>query len=197
LTGGHAAFAPAGGGGGAAVTFDPSNNFLALSGGNLIATEGASGWQSVRGTVSQTTGKYYAEFDLSGGAASSIYGVVEASAALNIYAGSGTDSIGNNEGSVYQNGSVIATTQSSGSLPVTWQMAVDVGAGLIWWNMNNGNWNNSGTADPATGAGGISMSLSGALFPALSIFNPSSVQNTVNFGATSYVFTPPSGFGNW
>jgi hypothetical protein len=51
-----------------------------------------------------------------------------------------------------------------GSLIETWtagsvvDVAVDLGGAVIWFRVSGGNWNNSGTANPATGTGGVSLS---------------------------------------
>jgi hypothetical protein len=78
-------------------------------------------------------------------------------------------------------------------------VAVDFTAGLFWARKNAGNWNNSGTANPATGAGGLAI-VSSAPWAPVVVFNGSGSQAgdsyTANFGATSYANTAPSGFNN-
>jgi hypothetical protein len=78
-------------------------------------------------------------------------------------------------------------------------IAVDVGAQLFWARIDGGNWNASGTANPATGAGGISFSYMNASNPVAPAFvaSDAAFSGTANFGATSYAQTPPTGFGNW
>jgi hypothetical protein len=77
----------------------------------------------------------------------------------------------------------------------TFQMAVDMSANLFWVNVDNGNWNGSPSANPATGTGGFSFSLGAAAFPVAAMKHQGIV--TANFGAFGYHFTPPGGFGNW
>jgi len=77
-------------------------------------------------------------------------------------------------------------------------VAIDLTAQTIWMRVNGGNWNLSGTADPATGVGGVSFAgiNAGPYFPAISSSDNGSIA-TANFGATAYAQTAPSGFGNW
>jgi hypothetical protein len=79
-------------------------------------------------------------------------------------------------------------------------VAVDFDAHLVWFRRNNGNWNNSGTANPATGVGGLTFS--SASYPAGPAVNFAGTpalgdSYTINLGATSYANAAPSGFGNW
>jgi hypothetical protein len=73
--------------------------------------------------------------------------------------------------------------------------ALALGLGI---RVDAGNWNNSGTANPAIGAGGISISSlnAGPYFAAISQHDTTEV-STANFGATAYAETVPAGFGNW
>jgi hypothetical protein len=75
-------------------------------------------------------------------------------------------------------------------------VAVDFTAHLIWFRIApSGNWNGSGTANPATGAGGLNISaLSGALFPLFT--GGSGDVCTANFGASAFSGTVPSGFNS-
>jgi hypothetical protein len=78
-------------------------------------------------------------------------------------------------------------------------IAVDLTARLIWFRAAPaGNWNGSGTANPGTGAGGLSIAaLSGALFP---FFGAGAIGETAtaNFGASAFSGAVPAGFtGSW
>jgi hypothetical protein len=79
-------------------------------------------------------------------------------------------------------------------------MAVDFTAQLSWFRKNGGNWNGSGTANPATGVGGNSFSyLTGGPFFIAANLNvgAASYALTLNAGGTAYAFAAPAGFGNW
>jgi hypothetical protein len=77
-------------------------------------------------------------------------------------------------------------------------IAFDVDNMRLWFRTNGGNWNNSGTANPATNTEGIDVStLNDGPFFVMANFRGNGDQFTANFGATAYAHTPPSGFGNW
>ncbi|SRR5665213_122066 len=180
------------------TTFDPANVSLAtLSSGNLVVTRSAAagtdgGAFGVAADI-KASGKYYFEINLSSAGASSdtSAGIAQLSAT---YAGLGNDALNGavvfTSGNLWINGS---NTGSVGAVTPTCEFAVDLDNHLIWARANGGNWNDSGTADPATATGGRTIQTAS--------FVPVVVQNgspatffTANFGATSFVGTPPAGF---
>lgn len=79
----------------------------------------------------------------------------------------------------------------------TVQVAVDASGQNFWGNVNNANnWNSSGgTASPGAGTGGYGLSaLSGIMYPTFQIDGTIAYEFTVNFGATPFAYTPPTGF---
>lgn len=82
-------------------------------------------------------------------------------------------------------------------------LAVNFTAKLMWLRVNGGNWNGDVIANqnPAGNIGGIDLTtyMAGATGPFYVGFTLRDTSNTVtaNFGATSFVDTPPSGYGNW
>lgn len=77
--------------------------------------------------------------------------------------------------------------------------AIDLTARLGWVRKNNGNWNESGTANPATGTGGFTIG-AGAFAPAVGFGGSGTIASdavTANFGQSSYAYAAPAGFGNW
>jgi hypothetical protein len=85
-------------------------------------------------------------------------------------------------------------------------VAIDFGVTpkRVWFRKKTGgttgNWNNSGTADPATGVGGIDLgspdALTGPFWPMLTM-EINGDNFTANFGGSTYAMTRPTGFGNW
>lgn len=74
------------------------------------------------------------------------------------------------------------------------RIAVDNGAKLLWIARNGGTWNNSGTANPATGTGGLDISgMAGNLKPGFAS-NNSGESAIVSTGALSIFYSVPSGF---
>lgn len=99
-----------------------------------------------------------------------------------------------NDGTVVLNGVTLATISNYVQGDRV-SVAYHPGAAMVWFKVNAGSWNNSGTANPATFTEGISVSAyqGGPSYPALSF--------SVAFGAlraclssASFLYTPPSGY---
>lgn len=76
-------------------------------------------------------------------------------------------------------------------------IAVDAPNVKYWFRVNNGNWNGSGTANPATGAGGLALITGDTPLPVW--FNAGGAGGTsdvatINADSANFAFTPPSGF---
>jgi hypothetical protein len=114
----------------------------------------------------------------------------------------------NSVGSLLLNGTQVVNFGVTNARSVV-GFAVDLDAQLAWVRVQGGNWNNSGTADPATGIGGIDYSgagLGAAIYPT-SVFQGdpagSSDASTLNdrwgttranFGQSPPVFAAPTGY---
>jgi len=196
------------------ATFDPGakSTLIALSGGNLTATAlgtAGSSAKTVRATVSKTTGKYFCKF--------TIVEITSLETEVSICNAStpvegptvpgSTDAPAHGCGYI-SNGYVIYDNGTFGGLtygPIDTyttgdviSMAVDLTAERIWFRKNALLWNNSGSADPATGVGGfdISAAIQGdAFFPAVSFKTeiPNIGDVTADFSGTG----APSGFDPW
>lgn len=179
---------------------DPLNKGanVALSNLNLTATKasGGVGWQMARSTVGKSTGKFYLEatFDEFSGSFIGL-GLGDAMASVsNFYGADNHGLIYVNNGAVFTGGALLTTIQTIAEGQVL-GIAFDVDARLIWFRTNGGNWNDSGSADPATGVGGIAFNagMTGTFYPGAGVQTSPSDQMTVNFGPT-FAYTPPSGF---
>lgn len=158
-------------------------------------------WKGVRATTSQTTGKLYLEVT-QGYIANSgqITGFGNASFNTANYVGSDGNSFG------YQstNGATLGITggwQGTTKMGEVIQIAIDLDAKLVWARTDRStNWNNSGTANPATGTGGRSYTTTGALFPAVSLLGSNATNMNwavLNTGAFTFTGSIPSGFSAW
>jgi hypothetical protein len=191
--------------GGPSATFDSANKFqITLSNGDLtmVNSVGAGNFGMARGTASHATGKYYLEFlvDAYDGNQLGI-GVCNSSQVIgaSVLANSANAVITIGAGSVFSNSSDLGLFAGAAIANGNFIcMAIDLDAELGWWRVGSGNWNNNGSANPATGAGGYDISgvVSGSVFP-IAESQSSGSSGTLNAGGSAYNQTPPSGFGNW
>lgn len=169
-----------------------------------------------RSTNDRASGKYYMEmldFAGAGSAGKVALGLVNSSMDLtgaSEWLGRDTNGVGWQNGSaasIWLNGSSLGTSGvsvngfTSGS---TVAMAVDLDNHNVWFkNLTDDGgtleWNDSGSADPASNIGGFSLtglSPDSPLFVCIGLYAASDIVQ-VNFGATSFHSTPPSGFSPW
>lgn len=176
---------------------DASAN-VTLSGGSLVATMSSATQGAVRGNTSFAAGKLYFEATLTNlsGSAWSV-GWANSAAALGTAMGTDTKSVvyrPNQGGQAFFNNGALGTDYFP-SVGDTVCVAFDIGALKIWFKVNNGLWNGSATADPATGAGGYSVATiaAGPYFPVFGDAGSGGAV-TARFGATDFWFAIPSGF---
>lgn len=178
------------------TTWNPADRVnTTLSGGNLVAAADFAGG-GVRSAHSLSAGKYYWENTYTVLSSNALtLGIALATASLTapttacakIQRTTGNILVNNiNTGSSISGGSAIAAGSVIG-------MAVDFTAQLIWFRLGAaGQWNGSGTANPATGVGGLSITpIAGALF---AFMNGQQDTVTANFGDTAFSGTVPAGF---
>ena len=211
---------PGGGGAGAitTVTMDPnySNALGTLSGGNLSwdwAYIGSFG--CTYATVPRSTGKYYFEIvnTQPGGYGGAIYDnwslsggiAVTRNISNDVLVGTASDAWGfansNPSGlstkiTTYNNS--VGTTYNISQIPQDGYLgvAVDLDAGKVWFDAN-GTWVNSG--NPVAGTGqAYSFSANPTVYPAMGqgSYNPFG-GSTINFGATPWEGTLPTGYTPW
>ena len=184
------------------ITWSTTNKAatITLTNGNLTATNGIGANAGVMGTSGQASGKYYWEVTLADtpsvntrvGAAQNYKTATYGGAA---YINANATTVDYNINSVTL--ASPAVTLGAGSVLC---FALDFDNKMIWFRVGTGNWNNSGTADPATNTGGYSLAalLTGAaqgisLLPFL-MLSGSNHAATANFGDTAFSSAVPSGF---
>lgn len=197
----------------AATAWNPADKSanLALSGSNLIATANANG-AAVRSSTSYATGKRYAEYLINAftGGQDCAVGIGTALSYMgedfNLYPG-----VGDDESAVLYCHATAAVLAANGSNVVAYgvgagasaviRLAVDIPGRQLWMALGAGNWNNSPAADPATGAGGVSL-----VAPTLSRFylfmrawpyGGASPQATMRPKASAFGYAIPDGFTAW
>jgi hypothetical protein len=176
-------------------TTDKSANVV-LSGGNLTAALNTAAAGGVRCDTSFTGLRYFEVLVVNG---SNIrIGWADATASLTTTLGQDTHGVRADPPSqnVVCNNVVLGAMSTFGAnAGSTVCIAADFTAKLIWTRVNGGLWNNSLTADPATGTGGFSIAAlaAGPYFPMFqSVSNGASV--TARFGAADMWFATPAGF---
>jgi len=113
----------------------------------------------VRSTTSYSTGKRHFGFKI-GSTSGTQFGVGYVSAAYSVdgrYLGDGIRSLGFFQtGEVYAFAGLVGTVASYGVNDAI-DFEVDFDNELVWIAVNGGNWNNNGSADPASGTGGLDV----------------------------------------
>ena len=191
------------------AAFDPNKAtaYIALSNGNLTVQETDSGnsYQGVYGTTFHNSGKFYIEFTNNGALNANQDGIGFGDGTIALTGGAGATTascvctVGTNAtAQIYFNNVNLGNTGGgSAGAGVINCMAIDFDNNLIWNRVGNGNWNNSGAANPATGAGGYSIAGRTAnWFPFIQLKWYHN-EITVNLGATAFTYTAPTGFGSW
>lgn len=192
-----------------AVTWDPANtdSSITLSGSNLIAsitladvnnhisraTSGVAASSKIYWEVLGNTVPGFSNA-LGLGFSDSTFTVPQ-----NNFLGSGSTSLGyyGSGGAVFQGGSQVGTFAPYTSSDVI-RFALDTTNSKIWVQVNSGGWNNDIIANqnPATNTGGLSITGTPTLYPAVvyRVDNLDTLQVTGRFASTDWGFSAPSGF---
>lgn len=195
------------------TTWDPGFKaaHIALSNANLTATSATAVAQLVRSTTSKNAGLVFLEFTLNTITADSAVGIVNASEITAPPAGIGGDA--NSGGfyavspaqATYANGTFLngGTTASGNGAIVSAAINFNTTPPTVWFTTAamraaGTPYNNSATADPATGVGGQPLTGLGAgpYFAAFNDDNGGAVC-TVNFGASGFNRPIPTGYSAW
>lgn len=199
-----------GGGGVGGTTWNPGDASAAmvLSNGNLTATDTATeNSDSVRSNTSQSAGKLYYEITATTSSKNWAAGLANSTFPLTLHAGLGGE--GNGIGfynvsptqAIYYNAAALSIGSSAGTTGDVIYFAVDLTNQLFWVSSPTMRaasmpWNNSGSADPGTGVGGLPFT--GLTCPCYIIFNDEDAGGaaTINAGGT-FAGTVPTGFTAW
>jgi hypothetical protein len=191
-----------------AVFASPAATDMAITNNSLTATRSAVTIDAsgAVGNVVQSTGKFYCEFvrGASHGGSDSVGLMLSGQSGTTGYTNMRNGQLCATFFTNFGPGQIYANNGNPGSIPgspVAGDVvgcAVDLGAHLVWFRKNGGLWNNSGTANPATGVGGFTIA-AGSYTAAITLANTSTIGDTVtaNFGTTAYRDAAPSGFANW
>jgi len=177
------------------ATLNPlDNNGLTLSNGNLDASRATNSWATCKATFGLSSDKWYFEYTVNSGASNQIIGVFKTEDTPPAVGGYGYMTY-SASGWGYQldgnkaNSNSFTATGTTAGVGDNIMVAVDVGAGKIWFGVN-GTWLNSG--DPANGNNAAFTNLSGSMSPAVCLYGTQS--GSINFGQRSWVYSAPSGY---
>lgn len=192
------------------ATWDPATvTNVTLSGGNLIATNtgttSADQGARVASGSGKTSGKYYFEVTCTtltvSAALDQNYGMGIGTTASS-YTGMGNNGSTGSEvfhsGNIYSNGSNSGVTL--GATPLQGDVigiAADLDNRKIWFRKSpSGNWNNSGSNDPVSNVGGVTVP-SGTMVPFVTFGGTggsAGQAQTANFGGSAFSGAVPAGF---
>jgi hypothetical protein len=169
---------------------------VTLSNADLTASTAASAINAVRTTTSKAAGKYYIEFTIDVAVGGSfVCGPIvgNASMPLTNFADVGGNGIVYwQDGRVFRAGVLQGTIQTFASGDVV-GVALDLDNKKIWYRRGAGAWNNNAGHNPATNAGGFSVSaITGNLFAGWQ--GSTTSQATLNPGSSTYAYPAPAGF---
>jgi hypothetical protein len=174
---------------------------VTLSANNRRAVSAAvNARANVAAEATRTSGKYYYEATINNVTNGGLYIGFANQASLALTTDMETQAssvLVDNGGFVFIAGVNSASGLGTMAAAMVIHCAIDLTNNLVWFAMGGGTWNASGTANPATGVGGLSISglTAGGKAPALGMWNASDV--SVNFGQSAYNLAIPSGFVNW
>ena len=183
------------------TTWDPLNKSadITLSNGNLTATLGPAGYASVRSILGVSSGKWYWEiaFDIDAVGSGNQVGVGDNAISLDFSLGSySTGYTYKEDGEKGNNNSYVAFGSSFTAGDII-SIALDMGAGKVWW-AKNGVWQASG--DPEAGANEAYSGIIGTIYAWITLA-VATTRVTVNFGQSPFSYTVPDGFnaglGEW
>ena len=186
------------------TAWNPSDlSGVTLSGSNLIATSnsstGSSNMNWVRAADFQQTGKFYWEITMTTWAGANTAACLATKACVPAtWNAAGLLAI-YNDGDIRIAGNVIVSGFTGLVSGAVMCFALDLTNGLFWARVGAaGNWNASSTANPVTGAGGVSLATMGVggafgAYPAAT-FTAASDKVTANFGGSAFAGVVPAGF---
>ena len=177
------------------------NANISITGGVTVQATGGSGDRAARGIVSYSTGKKCFSFTTNVSSPPSgiiDVGIGKSSASLSSLIGGDSSAYGAaSNGIIYNGGGGTGQTvdtypQSGGEVDLC---AVDFGNSKVWWwTAHSAEWNQSGTANPATNTGGQAIS-AGTYFIMVSV-RDTTTTITINPNPTGHSAFP-AGFSGF
>lgn len=167
-------------------TLTPSDDFLTLTNPN-------NNWRYAR-NITPCTVPFYFEITVVVNSGGNVMVGVASEGSITIFLGGNTGSIG-----WAMNGATFNTVGvpsiASYAVGNLLRLAFRPQTNRLWGAVENGNWNNSSTANPSSGLGGLDTSQLTGLkrFGAVTQYDINTV-TTANFGETNFKYPIPDGF---
>jgi hypothetical protein len=175
------------GSGGSTATWNPADNNLTLTNGNLTASNGAGAWKATRGTSSASSGQKYYEVTCTGIITDNrvIFGVAKAAATLASYLGSDANGWGWQVGDAKRWNNGTSSVYGAGTLANGDVVGIflDIDAGTLHWSLNG------------VSVGAAFTGLSGTFLPAVSIINEPFA--TARFASSTWTYSPGGTYTEW
>jgi len=187
-----------------AATYDGlATNTVVSNGGLTVLHNNTTTNSGAISTAFQSTGKYYFEVTLQTSTTNLNYLGIMSSAWASVFSTSQFNSFSTSvplsgTSTIVSNGGSTGKALGAQAVGDVFSAAIDLTAHLGWFRKNGGNWNGDGAANPATGTGGVTIA-AGSYAPIVRFAtgSASTDQMTGNFGQAAFVYSAPSGFGNW
>jgi hypothetical protein len=180
------------------AAFNPATvSNTSLSNGNLTATHSNTSAGGARVAATLTAGKYYFEMTLNvGSGGQDAFGLMLSSDNYLNFLTNGV-AVQRATGNIYSNG-ITGKTLGAFANGNILGAAIDLTGRLAWFRKGAaGIWNNDGTANPATGIGGVTVVPTVAFGPGVCFSGAGTAANdayTANFGASAFSGAVPSGY---
>ena len=186
------------------ATYDGLATNVTVSNGGLTALHHNTTTNSgVISTAFESSGKYYFECTVQTSSTPSNFLGIMASTWASVFSATQMTTLSTSvqlggTSTIYSNGGSTGKALGATAVGDVYSFAIDLTASLGWIRRNGGNWNNDAAANPATGVGGVVIA-AGSFAPIVRFAAAAAGtdQVTGNFGQSSFVYTAPSGFGNW
>ena len=194
----------------AVSTWDPAKIGAgsSLANNNLSWTATGANFPSAMSRTSKISGKYYFELTITSITGLPIYYGISPYPTTQFIGGTGSAGdvffINNDNISINNTSATSITAGNNVAAGDTASIAIDFDNKLIWFTSpvmrsRAQAWNNSATANPATGTGGLSIAaITGPFFIAAGSGNASSTAAvTINEGTSAFTIALPAGFNPW
>jgi len=186
------------------ATYDGLATNVVVSNGGLTVLHNVTTTNSgAVSTAFESSGKYYFEITLQGSTTNLNFLGIIASTWTSVFSQTQMTTVGSgvllgSSSNIYSNGVNTAKNLGGHVVNDVFSCAIDLTARLGWFRKNGGNWNADAGANPATGTGGVTIA-AGSFAPIVRFGTSGGPtdQMTGNFGQAAFVYTAPSGFGNW